>query len=165
MATSTDFKQIHCSIARSFAVFGDPWKALVIRDVHLGLNRFDQFVDDLGVSRKVLTERLNDMIDDQLLERVRYQDHPPRYDYVLTERGRDVVPIVLAAMAWGDRWLAGTEGVPAIPIHADHVCTIEIVCSTCQQSIDANDITAAVGAGAQPGRGTALIGTRMTHLE
>lgn len=163
MAASTNFKEIRCSIARSFAVFGDPWKALVIRDAHLGLTRFDQLVEDLGVSRKVLTERLNDMVDDQLIERVLYQTHPPRYDYVLTERGRDLVPVVLAAMAWGDRWLADNDGVPAITIHTDHECTVEILCSTCHERVLADDITASAGPGARVGRGTALIGRQTTH--
>lgn len=162
MATSTDFGAIHCSIARSFNVMGDPWKALIIRDLHLGLCRFDQLVDDLGVSRKVLTERLNAMIDDGLIERQPYQQRPPRYDYRLSERGRDLVPVVLAIAAWGDRWLANERGVPAIPIHDGHQCAAEVVCSTCREPLEATHVTAAAGPGGTIAPGTALIASRLT---
>ncbi len=161
MATSTDFSRVRCSIARSFGVLGDPWKALVVRDLHLGLNRFDLLIEDLGVSRKVLTERLNAMVDDGLIRREPYQERPTRYEYVLTDQGRDFVPVVLAAMAWGDRWLAGDEGAPAIPVHHDHVCETAVVCRTCGEPIQADDVGAAVGPGGQPGPGTELIGFRM----
>jgi DNA-binding HxlR family transcriptional regulator len=142
---------------------GDPWKALIVRDLNLGLCRFDQLAEDLGVSRKVLTERLNEMIADNLVERQPYQSNPPRFDYVLTEQGRDLVPAILAVMAWGDRWLSSAEGAPAIAVHRSHVCSAVVVCSECGVPIDSNDITGAVGPGGSAGPGTRLIGTRMAH--
>lgn len=161
MVASTDFGEMNCSIARTFDVIGDPWTALVLRDLHLGLNRFEQLVADLGVSRKVLTQRLNAMIDDDLVQRVAYQDNPPRHDYLLTQRGEGLVPIVLAALAWGDRWLAGDAGAPAITLHHDHECVAVVTCHACHEPIRAGDVTAAVGPGARRGPGTNLIGTRM----
>lgn len=163
MATTTDFGSMRCSIARTFDVIGDPWKALLVRDLHLGMSRFDQLVADLGVSRKVLTQRLAAMIDDGLVERVAYQDNPPRYDYRLTERGVGLVPIVLAALAWGDAWLADDEGVPAIPVHHDHRFVAVVTCDVCHEPIHADDVTATVGPGGRPGPGTELIGSRMSR--
>jgi DNA-binding HxlR family transcriptional regulator len=161
MSTTTDFSAMNCSIARSFGVMGDPWKALIIRDVSLGLTRFDQIAEDLSVSRKVLTQRLNDMMADGLLERVAYQQHPVRYDYRLTEMGADLVPIILAVLAWGDRWLLGDGDVPAIPLHRGHACRADVVCSTCRKPIDAANVGGAVGPGGTVGPGTRLIGARM----
>lgn len=162
MSKPTNFSGMRCSIARSFGVMGDPWKALIVRDINLGLTRFDQIAADLGISRKVLTQRLNEMVDDGLLERVAYQHSPPRHDYRLTAMGNDLVPIILATLAWGDRWLSAETGIPAIPLHHGHACRADIVCSTCNQPINADDVTGQVGPGGRPGPGTQLIGTRMS---
>jgi DNA-binding HxlR family transcriptional regulator len=161
MSTPTDFSEMNCSIARSFGVMGDPWKALIIRDVNLGLTRFDQIADDLGVSRKVLTQRLNEMVTDGLLERVAYQQQPVRCDYVLTDMGADLVPVILAVLAWGDRWLIGETGVPAIPLHRGHECRANVICAACRKPIAAADVGGAVGPGGTVGPGTRLIGSRM----
>jgi DNA-binding HxlR family transcriptional regulator len=159
--TTTDFSQMNCSIARSFGVMGDAWKALIIRDVSLGLTRFDHIAQDLGVSRKVLTQRLNDMVADGLLERVAYQQQPVRYDYVLTDMGADLVPIMLAVLAWGDRWLLDGTAVPAIPLHRGHECRANVVCASCRKPIAASDVGGAVGPSGTVGPGTQLIGSRM----
>jgi DNA-binding HxlR family transcriptional regulator len=164
VTATTDFSEMNCSIARSFGVMGDPWKALIIRDVHLGLSRFDQMTDDLGISRKVLTQRLGDMVRDGLLERIEYQQRPVRYDYVLTDRGADLVPIILAVLAWGDRWMSGGRGAPAIPLHRGHACRADVMCATCREPIDAADVTGAKGPGGGAGPGTRLIGTRMRDV-
>lgn len=161
MATSTDFGSMHCSIARSFDVIGDPWKALIVRDIQLGLTRFDALIEDLGVSRKVLAERLQTMIDDQIIERIPYQTSPVRYDYLLTVRGADLVPVILAALAWGDRWLAESGGVPAIPLHHGHAIQPVVVCGECGEPLDATAITAAPGPGGRIAPGTKLIVTQM----
>lgn len=153
---------MHCSIARSFGVIGDPWKALIMRDLNVGITRFDQLAEDLGVSRKVLTERLNEMIADELIERSPYQQNPPRFDYVLTDRGRDLVPAVLTLMAWADRWLAGPAGPPAIVVHRDHECHAEVTCSTCGERLDGTDIAGTKGPGGQAGPGTRLIGRTLS---
>ena len=161
MSTSTDFGEMHCSIARTFDVIGDPWKALLLRDLHMGLSRFDQLVTDLGVSRKVLTQRLTAMIDDGLVDRVPYQENPVRHDYVLTEKGASLIPIILAALAWGDAWLGDGDGAPAIPVHHDHECVALVTCEVCNEPIEAEHISSMVGPGGRPGPGTNLIGTRM----
>ena len=103
----TDFSQMECSIARSLAVAGEPWSPLVIRDVYVGINRFDDLQRDLGISRKVLAERLKHLVDAGMLERRQYSKRPPRDEYALTEMGQEFVDVLMAMVKWGDRWTGG----------------------------------------------------------
>jgi DNA-binding HxlR family transcriptional regulator len=95
-----------CSIARTLEVVGDRWTLLVVRDVALGRRRFDQLLDSLGVASNVLADRLNRLVDDGILERVRYSERPERFEYRLTEKGRELRLALLALMQWGDRHLS-----------------------------------------------------------
>ena len=106
----TDFAQMQCSIARSLAVVGEPWSPLVIRDVFVGINRFDDLQRDLGISRKVLAERLRHLVEAGMLERRRYSERPPRDEYALTAMGSEFVDVLMAMVKWGDRWTAGDAG-------------------------------------------------------
>jgi DNA-binding HxlR family transcriptional regulator len=92
-----------CSIARSLELIGDRWTLLIVRDLIFGLSRFDQFVDSLGVASNVLTDRLNRLVDEGIAERVRYSERPERFEYGLTRKGRELGPVLLALMQWGDR--------------------------------------------------------------
>jgi DNA-binding HxlR family transcriptional regulator len=103
----TSFAAMHCSIARTLEVAGEWWTPLILRDIALGITRFDDLQRDLGISRKVLTQRLDTLVAGGVLERQPYQQHPPRHQYLLTAKGRDLVPVLFALMAWGDRWAAG----------------------------------------------------------
>ncbi|MEV6293050.1 winged helix-turn-helix transcriptional regulator [Streptomyces sp. NPDC004059] len=96
-----------CGIAQAAAVVGDWWSLLVLREIARGHVRFDRLAGELGVSRKILTERLRTLTEHQVLERRPYQDRPPRYEYVLTEQGRGLVPVLVALQDWADRWLLG----------------------------------------------------------
>ena len=92
----TDYAQMQCSIARSLAVVGEPWSPLVIRDVFVGINRFDDIQRDLGISRKVLAERLRHLVDEGMLEQRPYSERPPRHEYVLTDKGLEFVDVLMA---------------------------------------------------------------------
>ena len=120
----TDFSQMTCSIARSLAVAGEPWSPLVLRDVWVGINRFDDIQRDLGISRKVLAERLKHLVEAGMLERRAYSERPARYEYALTEKGLEFVDVLMAMAAWGDRWTAGDAGPPMPPppphVRPDH---------------------------------------------
>ena len=100
-----------CSLARALEVVGERWTLLIVRDALLGLRRFEEFSSSLGLARNVLTDRLNHLIGAGVLERVRYQRRPDRFEYRLTDRGRGLAVPVLALMQWGDAHLAG----PALP--------------------------------------------------
>jgi DNA-binding HxlR family transcriptional regulator/peroxiredoxin len=97
----------NCAIAQSLDVVGDAWTLLILRDVARGLHRFDLLQHELGLSRKVLTERLHLLVDAEVLAREPYQDRPPRYEYRLTPRGRALLPVLVALQDWGDTWLLG----------------------------------------------------------
>jgi DNA-binding HxlR family transcriptional regulator len=96
----------NCSIARALELVGERWTLLIIRDAFLGRRRFDEFQESLGVARNVLTERLNRLVEEGLLERTAYSERPPRFEYGLTQKGRDLAIPLLALMQWGDRHLS-----------------------------------------------------------
>ncbi|WP_350277657.1 winged helix-turn-helix transcriptional regulator [Kribbella sp. HUAS MG21] len=96
-----------CAIAQSLGVIGDGWELLIVRDLARGLSRFDELAGSLHISRKVLTERLNGLLDSGIVERSAYQNRPTRYAYQLTPRGRALLPVLVALQDWGDRWLLG----------------------------------------------------------
>jgi DNA-binding HxlR family transcriptional regulator len=95
-----------CSIARALELVGERWTLLIIRDALLGQRRFDEFQESLGVARNVLTDRLNRLVEGGILERVPYSERPPRHEYVLTSKGRELGIPLLALMQWGDRHLS-----------------------------------------------------------
>jgi DNA-binding HxlR family transcriptional regulator len=99
------FDQMSCPIAQTLAVIGERWTPLILRDVAFGLTRFDTIQRELGISRKVLTERLAGLVEHGVLERTPYQEAPTRYDYTLTEKGADLCKVLLAMQAWGNRWM------------------------------------------------------------
>jgi DNA-binding HxlR family transcriptional regulator/peroxiredoxin len=102
-----------CGIAQAAAIIGDWWNLLVLREVARGHHRFDELVAELGVSRKVLTERLQHLLDHEVLTRRPYQSRPLRHEYRLTERGHAVLPVLVAMQDWADRWLLGDGSVSA----------------------------------------------------
>jgi len=98
-----DYEGQNCSIARALELVGERWTLLIVRDAFLGLKRFDQFQDSLGIASNVLTSRLDRLVEAGVFERVRYQQRPDRYEYELTKRGRELRTPLLALMQWGDR--------------------------------------------------------------
>ena len=138
----TEFASWPCSIARSVDLLGDWWTPLVLREAFLGVRRFDDMQRSLGIGRNVLTQRLKRLVDEGMLDRVRYQEKPDRYEYVLTDKGRDFYPVLAAMAAWGDRWLAGEEGPPVIFHHkaCGHDMTAKVVCSECGEAIQVRDV-------------------------
>jgi DNA-binding HxlR family transcriptional regulator len=96
----------NCSIARALELVGERWTLLIIRDAFLGLRRFDEFQESLGVARNVLSDRLNRLVDEGILERSVYSERPPRSEYRLTEKGRELGVPLIALMQWGDRHLS-----------------------------------------------------------
>ncbi len=130
-----------CSIANALSVVGERWTLLALREVMLGQRRFDQIAANTGASRDILAARLRKLVDHGVLEKVRYEEHPPRYEYVPTEAGRALQPILQGLMQWGDRYV--TEG-PA-PTVWEHSCGAELhtkpVCEHCGGPIDSGQLT------------------------
>jgi DNA-binding HxlR family transcriptional regulator len=101
-----DYEGQICSIARALELVGDRWTLLVVRDLVLGLSRFDQLLDSLGIASNVLTDRLHRLVDEGIVERVRYSERPERFEYHLTKKGRELGVALLALMQWGDRYVS-----------------------------------------------------------
>ncbi|BCJ28989.1 winged helix-turn-helix transcriptional regulator [Actinocatenispora sera] len=137
----TNFGAMVCSIARTLDVIGEPWSPLILRDVWVGMRRFDDLQADLGISRKVLTERLNHLVDHGVLERHPY-DRRPRYEYRLTRKGTELIDLLMVMVGWGDRWLAGEAGPPVLYRH--HTCGeisgVDLRCNHCGEPMHATDV-------------------------
>jgi DNA-binding HxlR family transcriptional regulator len=141
MPQRTSFETYDCSIARTMAVLGEPWTALILRDLFIGVTRFDALHTHLGVSRKVLALRLGRLVNDEIVAKRAYAERPERFDYLLTDKGWQLCDILLAISAWGDRWTMTGTGPPALIRHrrCGHPTTAEIRCSGCGQPLHAAD--------------------------
>ena len=106
----TRFTAMECPVARSLERIGEWWSLLILRDAFHGLSRFDEFQKSLGIAPNILTRRLRHLTESGLFERRAYSERPPRYDYLLTDQGRDLFPVIAALLAWGNRHLA-PEGI------------------------------------------------------
>ncbi|MEU6281341.1 winged helix-turn-helix transcriptional regulator [Streptomyces sp. NPDC047028] len=109
----TELGDPDCAIAQALTVVGDPWTLLLIRDVAGGAHQFDVLREGLGISRKVLTERLKSLVTDGVLEKRLYSPHPPRYEYHLTPAGRGLLPVLVALQDWGGRHVMGDGALSA----------------------------------------------------
>ncbi|MFH8370121.1 winged helix-turn-helix transcriptional regulator [Streptomyces sp. NPDC018031] len=158
--TRTPLADVACSIARASDLFGDAWTALIMRDVLVGVNRFDDLAHDLGISRKVLAARLARLVEEGVLERRRYQERPPREDYRATEKGRELYPVLLALMNWGDRWYGGRTGPPAVIHHLDcgRDTTAVTACAHCGTALTVANTVQLPGPGGRTGHGTRVLG-------
>lgn len=127
-----------CSVARALEIIGERWTILIVRDVILEFRRFDQFLSRLGIARNVLTDRLNRLVDNEILERVPYQERPLRHEYHLTRKGLELVPVIITLMEWGDRYLAGEDGPPGAAVHEEcgRRVASQVVCTHCDRPVE-----------------------------
>jgi len=146
------FADLNCSVAQCLDAVGEWWSLLIVRDAFLGVTRFDDFQARLGISRNILARRLNHLVDNGILSRVPYQDHPPRSEYRLTDKGRDLWPVVTAMRQWGDQW-AASAGAPLMMKHTacGHLVHAVAACSHCGEPLTIAEITPAPGPGATDG--------------
>jgi len=130
-----------CSIARSLELVGERWTLLIVRDIFRGLRRFDDIQKSLGIARNVLTNRLDRMVEEGILEKRMYAEHPPRYEYFLTEKGIDLWPVLVSFVQWGDKHGRAPGGPPVVVRHKD--CDGEIddhfTCESCGARVWARD--------------------------
>jgi DNA-binding HxlR family transcriptional regulator len=145
-----------CSLARSLDVVGEWWTPLILRDLWLGRNRFDVIQDNLGVSRKLLAERLDTLVRAGAVERRIYRERPPRYEYVLTPRGEELMEALIVLISWGDRWTGGDEGPPWFMRHlaCGELVEAQVTCSCCGERLRADEVHLEPGPGARLGWGT-----------
>lgn len=131
-----------CSVARTLDVIGDKWSLLILRDAFYGVRRFDDFQEDLGIARNVLTDRLQKLVATGVFERRPYEERPPRYEYRLTDKGRALLPVLLAMIAWGDRWANDSDIPPVTLTHTkcDHVTHAVVCCDACGGELTLRDV-------------------------
>jgi DNA-binding HxlR family transcriptional regulator len=132
-----------CSIARAMEILGERWTFLILRECFYGVRRFSDMQRNLGIARNILSTRLQSLVAAGVLERVPYQADPPRFEYRLTEAGRDLYPSIVTLMRWGDRHLTGELGPPVVLRH--NVCGHEadplLVCAHCHEELHPQDVT------------------------
>jgi DNA-binding HxlR family transcriptional regulator len=125
-----------CSIARTLEIVGEKWALLAVREVFLGNGRFDEMVRRTGAPRDTMAARLRALVGTGILERRQYSEHPARFDYHLTEAGRDLYPVILTLMRWGDKHMAGPAGPPLVLEHrCGHRLSAEVVCRACGEPV------------------------------
>ena len=146
------FADMNCSIAQALEIVGEWWTLLILRDVFLGVRRFDDFVERLGISRNVLTDRLDKLVAADVLERRAYDQGRGRYDYVLTDKGRALWPVITTLREWGDEWITGEGNEPVLVEHrtCGNTTHTRLVCECCGEHLDARSVRAIPGPGATP---------------
>jgi DNA-binding HxlR family transcriptional regulator len=142
------FATMDCSVAQCLEVVGEWWSMHIVRDAFLGISRFDDFQRRLGISRNILQQRLGRLVETGVLERVPYSERPPRHDYRLTNKGRDLWPVLTAMRQWGDRY-AAPSGPPVQLRHKACGALTEavFVCSSCGEPLEAGGVEAIAGEG------------------
>jgi DNA-binding HxlR family transcriptional regulator len=143
------FAGMHCSVAQCLEVVGEWWSMLIVRDAFMGVTRFDDFQERLGISRNILNRRLSHLVEAGVLKKVPYSEHPPRHAYRLTGMGRDLWPVLTALRQWGDKH-AAPDGPPLRVIHTTcgQSASAVMVCSACGEPLEPGDVRAEPGPGA-----------------
>jgi len=139
-----------CSLARATAIIGDRWSLLLLRECFTGVRRFEEFQGRLGISRSILTDRLQKLCEAFVLTRVAYQQDPVRFEYRLTPKGRALYPVIMAIVHWGDEFLAGKKGRPLVHVHDRCLSEFDpvMVCSECGEPVDPRGVHIYPGPGA-----------------
>lgn len=138
-----------CSIARSITVFGDKWTMLILREIFLKQRRFSDIQKKLGISKHRLSDRLNHLIEHEVLYKKEYDSAHHRFEYRLTEKGVDLYPVIIAITQWGDKWESDEDGVPVEHFHdgcGEHAKPV-FSCSVCNETMHARNTTVKPGPG------------------
>ena len=147
MGRTADYSHQICSVAATLEVVGDPWTLLILRDAFAGVQRFEQWQEQLGVARNVLAARLKSLVGHGVLEKREYSCHPPRFEYVLTAKGRDLWNVLMTMAAWGGRHVYGDLGTPAHFVHTACGGQFEpgLICQCCGGEVGPGDLAKAEG--------------------
>ena len=139
-----------CSLARTVAIIGDRWTLLILRDCFLRVRRFDDFQARLGIGRPILADRLAKLVQNGVLDKVKYQESPTRYEYRLTQRGLDLYPVIMSIVHWGDTHLSGETGRPLLHRHeaCGQIFDPVMTCSECGEALTPQSVQVMDGPGA-----------------
>lgn len=144
-----DIGELNCPIARTLSVVGDRWTVLILRNAFMRVRRFDDFQATLGIPKHILSVRLKKLVEAEVLKRVPYQDSPTRYEYLLTEQGKQLHPIILLMAEWGNHWLNNGKGALMNFAHTDcgHHFHPVVTCSECGEAIHPKKVRLEAGPG------------------
>jgi DNA-binding HxlR family transcriptional regulator len=142
MGRTANYSDQRCSVAATLEVIGDPWTMLILRDAFKGVRRFEQWQAGLGVARNVLAARLRSLTDHGVLAKRAYCERPPRHEYVLTAKGKDLFSVVMVMLDWGDRHIYGQGDEPRAYTHltCGHRLNAQVVCQCCGGDLHARDV-------------------------
>jgi DNA-binding HxlR family transcriptional regulator len=156
----SSFSGFACSIARTVDVVGEWWSLLILRDLFAGMSRYDEIRRDLGVASNILAARLKTLREAGIVERTEDPDDARRWCYALTDQGRELYPVLLALMAWGDKWMAAPGRQPVLVVHerCGQVTAAVPCCSVCRAPLALGELRFLPGPGAKSGPGTAEMG-------
>jgi len=140
-----------CSVARTVAVIGDRWSLLILRECFLRKRRFEAFQSSLGITRHLLAERLKKLVRLGVLRRIPYQESPKRYEYILTQKGLDLYPVIMSIVHWGDTHMVDSRGRPLLHEHQNCGKMFDpiMVCSECGETLTAKQVHVHPGPGAR----------------
>jgi DNA-binding HxlR family transcriptional regulator len=140
-----------CSLARTVAVIGDRWSLLILRECFLRIRRFEEFQASLEITRHLLADRLKKLVRFGVLRKIPYQESPKRYEYILTQKGLDLYPIIMSIVHWGDTHMADSRGRPMLHQHktCGHMFDPVMICSECGEPLTAKAVHVHPGPGAR----------------
>jgi DNA-binding HxlR family transcriptional regulator len=137
-----DLADVNCSVARAWSVVGERWTMMILRECFRGHRRFEHFQQKFGLARNVLSERLQKLTDEGILERRPYQTRPERHEYHLTQKGEDLYPVMLELMRWGDRYKSTTPPVRLVHVACGHEPLATRGCAHCGEQFTRADLRA-----------------------
>jgi DNA-binding HxlR family transcriptional regulator len=137
-----ELENLYCSVARTWSVIGERWTMMILRECFRGECRYDHFRSKLELGSNVLNDRLRVLVEEGILERVRYQDHPPRYEYRLTTKGADLYPVLLSITAWGDKYKNDVPPMRLIHRRCGHLAEPHMTCAHCGRPVSWTEMTA-----------------------
>ncbi|MFD7073585.1 winged helix-turn-helix transcriptional regulator [Nocardioides sp. NPDC059952] len=137
-----DLQELYCSVARTWSVIGERWTMMILRECFRGERRYDHFRYKLGLGSNVLNDRLRVLVDEGILDRVQYQEHPPRHEYRISDKGADLYPVLVALMSWGDKYKNDVPPVRLIHRACGHEADPRLTCTHCAEPVSWREMTA-----------------------
>ncbi len=149
----TSYELMNCSIASALDIVGEPWTLLIVRDAFYGVRRFDDFQENLGIARNVLTARLKKLVETGVFRKTAYRQRPLRHEYRLTEKGAALFPVIVGLKQWGDRFgVAARNGKPMDLVDREgHTLDPVLIDAATGQRLDLTNVRAVAGPGAEQG--------------
>lgn len=140
-----------CSVARATSIFGDRWTMLIIRQFFMGMSKFSDIQKTLGITKHRLSDRLTRLTEESIISKRLYDEKYNRYEYQLTEKGLDLLPVFITIGQWGDKWAADSDGAPMEYVHKDcgRPAKPALCCTACGDSLNISNISVRMGPGLQ----------------